>query len=80
MEFIIKNFPTPDDFTGKFYQIFNLEIILVFHKLFNKIYEEAISRLILCNLEKPDAEIWQSHYETFNIFFMNVDIKAFLEY
>ena len=44
IEFVVKNLPTkktpgPDDFTGTFYQIFKEEIMLIIHKLLQKMEE-----------------------------------------
>ena len=45
MEYVIKTLPTnkcpgPDGFTGKFYQRYNKELILILLKLFQKVEEE----------------------------------------
>ena len=47
IEIVIKNHPTnkssgPDGFTGKSYQIFREEFILIFLKLFQKTAEEGV--------------------------------------
>ena len=51
----LKNLPTkkdsgPNGFTGKFYQTFKEEIILVPHKLFKEIEEEGTFSISLCKI------------------------------
>ena len=64
---LIKKLPTnkspePDAFTGKFYQTFSKELMLIFLKLFQKITEEgtlpnSFYEATITLIPKPDKDI-----------------------